>query len=324
MKKVLLLAACACVLRAQTATDATKGAAERGVQFLWNGGAPAAGAQLCTFSAGSSTPAATYTDSTGSKRSSNPITLDGDGRAHVWLGGSAYRLVLYTGGNGACPNAGAAVWSQDSVNEASLEAVNYVKAPSGSRKLIEAFTAGLAASDLAVAASLQLTRDTGGIADNGAAVVQGSKPSFGGALEYRKPLRYVALEASYAAVSTDARFYSKASGQRVDEFSLVRHEVSGQIVKQLYATRQFSPFFAAGIGNLFTSGPLTGIDCRLEEVVSVGMDARLTRDGRLSFRSEAVVHFFEAPDFADPGYRATRTVIIEPRVGLVWRFGGAR
>jgi hypothetical protein len=89
------------------------------VQFLDNNGAPLAGGYLRTCTAGSScsalhpfsapsTPLASYTDSTAGTPNADPVVLDSAGRASVWLGASAYKLVL-------TDSTGAVIWTQDNV-----------------------------------------------------------------------------------------------------------------------------------------------------------------------------------------------------------------
>lgn len=58
-------------------------------------GAPLAGGLLYTYAAGTTTPLATYTDSTGSVSNTNPVVLNSSGEANVWLTtGTAYKFVL--------------------------------------------------------------------------------------------------------------------------------------------------------------------------------------------------------------------------------------
>lgn len=79
------------------------------LQFFDLNGAPLAGGLLYTYEAGSTTPLATYTDSTGVSANTNPIVLDSRGEANVWLGGSSYKLALYT-------SAGVLIWTVDNIN----------------------------------------------------------------------------------------------------------------------------------------------------------------------------------------------------------------
>ena len=71
-----------------------------GWQFFDNNGIPLSGGLIYTYSAGTTTPAATYTTFSGLVAHSNPITLDSAGRVpggEIWLVmGSNYKFVLKT------------------------------------------------------------------------------------------------------------------------------------------------------------------------------------------------------------------------------------
>jgi len=70
-----------------------------GAQFFDNNGNPLAGGLIYTYAAGTTTPAATYTSSTGGTANANPIVLDSAGRtpAQIWLtAGNSYKFVLQT------------------------------------------------------------------------------------------------------------------------------------------------------------------------------------------------------------------------------------
>ena len=87
-------------------------------------GAALAGAKLCSYAAGTSTPLATFADYTGKSYNTNPVTLDANGRASVWIGSLYYKFVLRTGGTAypasdACTT-GTVVWTQDYVADAGM------------------------------------------------------------------------------------------------------------------------------------------------------------------------------------------------------------
>ena len=66
--------------------------------MLDNNGIPLAGGLIYTYSAGTTTPLATYTDATGATPASNPIVLDSAGRppnGGVW-GSGVYKFILKT------------------------------------------------------------------------------------------------------------------------------------------------------------------------------------------------------------------------------------
>lgn len=70
-----------------------------GAQFFDNNGVPLDGGLIYVYDAGTTTPAATYTDSSAVTNNTNPIVLDSAGRtpAQIWLtAGSSYKFVLKT------------------------------------------------------------------------------------------------------------------------------------------------------------------------------------------------------------------------------------
>ena len=82
-----------------------------GWQFFDSNGVPLAAGLLYTYAAGTSTPQATYTTSSGSIANSNPIVLDAAGRVstEIWLtAGQAYKFVLQT-------YAAVQIWSFDNI-----------------------------------------------------------------------------------------------------------------------------------------------------------------------------------------------------------------
>ena len=79
------------------------------LQFFDLNGAPLSGGLLYTYAAGTTTPLASYTDSTGLIANTNPIVLDSRGEANVWLSGAIYKFALYT-------SAGVLIWTVDNIN----------------------------------------------------------------------------------------------------------------------------------------------------------------------------------------------------------------
>lgn len=70
-----------------------------GAQFFDNNGVPLTGGLLYVYTAGTTTPATTYTTSSGTVANTNPIVLDSAGRTpnEVWVaGGVLYKFVLKT------------------------------------------------------------------------------------------------------------------------------------------------------------------------------------------------------------------------------------
>jgi hypothetical protein len=73
-----------------------------GWQFFDNDGNVLSGGKLYTYSAGTSTPKATYTTSAGNIAHTNPIVLDSAGRVpsgEIWLTGGTYKFSVFTSAN---------------------------------------------------------------------------------------------------------------------------------------------------------------------------------------------------------------------------------
>jgi len=90
-----------------------------GWQFFGNNGLPLAGGKLFTYTAGTTTPAATYTSSSGATPHANPIILDSAGRvpSEVWLTSSAaYKFTLKTSAN-------VEIWTKDNISGITSSAV---------------------------------------------------------------------------------------------------------------------------------------------------------------------------------------------------------
>lgn len=65
-------------------------------QSLDNNGDPLDGGKIYTYEAGTTTPKGTFTDATGGTPNANPIVLDSNGRADIWLDTGAYRFIIKT------------------------------------------------------------------------------------------------------------------------------------------------------------------------------------------------------------------------------------
>ena len=78
-------------------------------QFIDAAGVPLAGGLVYTYAAGTTTPQATYTDSTGATANSNPIVLDSRGEANIWLGSATYKFKL-------CDSTNTELWTVDNIS----------------------------------------------------------------------------------------------------------------------------------------------------------------------------------------------------------------
>jgi len=66
-------------------------------QFFTNNGVILSGGKLYTYAAGTTTPAATFTSSSGNTNHTNPIILDSAGRVpggEIWLSASPYKFLI--------------------------------------------------------------------------------------------------------------------------------------------------------------------------------------------------------------------------------------
>lgn len=78
-------------------------------QFFYASGLPMAGAQLFSYQAGTTTPIATFTDSTGGTPNTNPVIANSRGEMSVWITNNiAYKFVLEDPQNNV-------IWTRDQV-----------------------------------------------------------------------------------------------------------------------------------------------------------------------------------------------------------------
>src|SRR5229473_713628 len=108
---LLPLLLCASFSAAQTAVLSP----QPKIQFLNSIGVPLAGGCVQTYAAGTTTPQASFTDSTGNVSNSNPVILDSAGRASIFLTqGVQYKFVLTSFGGSNC-STGTLQYTQDNV-----------------------------------------------------------------------------------------------------------------------------------------------------------------------------------------------------------------
>jgi len=62
--------------------------------FFDSNGNPLAGGKVYTYVAGTTTPLATYKDSAAAATNTNPVILDANGQADIWLGTQFYKIVV--------------------------------------------------------------------------------------------------------------------------------------------------------------------------------------------------------------------------------------
>lgn len=90
-------------------------------RFFDSTGAPLASGSLYSYEAGTSTPQATYTDETGNATNANPVVLDSQGYADVWLDQNlAYKFILKD-------SSGNTIWTIDNVNAQAQGSIQNVR-----------------------------------------------------------------------------------------------------------------------------------------------------------------------------------------------------
>jgi len=72
-------------------------------------GSPLSGGKLYTYDAGTTTPKSTYTDKAGGSANANPVILDANGYADVWLDTGSYKFVLKNSSD-------VTIWTKDNID----------------------------------------------------------------------------------------------------------------------------------------------------------------------------------------------------------------
>lgn len=130
-----------------------------GWQFFTDSGTVLTGGLLYIYSAGTTTPVTTYSDSAGTVPNANPVVLDAAGRVsgEVWVtAGAAYKFVLKT-------SAGVTIWTMDNlrgINDASAVAWSVITGKPTTLAgygISDGITAATAAATYAPIASPSLT-----------------------------------------------------------------------------------------------------------------------------------------------------------------------
>jgi hypothetical protein len=139
------------------------------LQFFDANGAPLVGGKLYSYTAGTTSPLATYVDSAGTTTNTNPVILDSRGEANVWLGAATYKLALYSATN-------VLIWTVDDITAAATDTLA-VLAASGGSALVGYLPSGTGAVATTVQTKLRESvsvKDFGavgdGVADDTAAI----------------------------------------------------------------------------------------------------------------------------------------------------------
>lgn len=129
-------------------------------QFFDANGNPLAGGKLYTYAAGTTTPLATYTDSSGSTPNTNPVILDSRGEANVWLGSAVYKFKLTT-------STDVELWTVDNIASYNYDVLTALAASGGSA-LVGFLQSGTSATARTVQSKLRdfvSVKDFGAVGD---------------------------------------------------------------------------------------------------------------------------------------------------------------
>lgn len=94
-------------------------------KFFDSAGLPLAGGKLYSYAAGTTTPQATYTDTTEGTPNTNPLILDANGVGVIWLGSLSYKFILQD-------SLGVVQWTADGIQSIPNGSVTTVKLADGS------------------------------------------------------------------------------------------------------------------------------------------------------------------------------------------------
>jgi hypothetical protein len=143
------------------------------LQFFSTAGVPLDSGKIYTYAAGTTTPLATFADSTAAVNNPNPIILDSRGEASIWLGTQSYKFKLTTSDD-------VEIWTVDNISlgpfpdstasivAASVTAVGVVYAASNGSDLIGHKGTGVNATTTTVGAKLRQIvniKDYGAVGD---------------------------------------------------------------------------------------------------------------------------------------------------------------
>jgi hypothetical protein len=130
------------------------------LQFFDSNGVPLSGGKLYSYAAGTTTPLATYTSSSGGTANTNPIILDSRGEANVWFNAVSYKLKLTS-------STDVEIWTVDNLNGPDQTTLASLAASSGS-SLVGYTQGGSGAVATTVQAKLRQTvsvKDFGAVGD---------------------------------------------------------------------------------------------------------------------------------------------------------------
>ena len=240
------------------------------LQFFDANGNPLSGGKLYTYAAGTTTPLATYTDSSAGTPNTNPVILDSRGEANVWLASSLYKFKLTT-------SADVEVWTVDNVSTGNADVLALLAASNGS-SLVGFLQSGTSATARTVQSKLRdfvSVKDFGatgdGTTDDSAAIVTAS--ATGKYVFFPEGTYRIGTNISPASIKW---FSSSGAVIKFDEFIVltannVSVDVDGLIFEGPYSAAQYTtgvisntvktafdtPEYIDGSGNVYDGADFT-------------------------------------------------------------------
>jgi hypothetical protein len=173
--------------------------------------------------------------------------------------------------------------------------------------------------DVVLLATGNFTKTTTGTSDSGYRVYQSSRAAAGGGIGYEHWWKNNGVSALYSQTPTNSKLMSTTGQGKPDIWSLERYEWAILYKRKFYSSSRISPYVGSGgMGTILDGGKASGYDKQFGVAVTSGIDLRLTP--RFAARSGVMLDFIKASTFSDKTYSAEQTIMVEPHLGLVWKF----
>ena len=166
-----------------------------------------------------------------------------------------------------------------------------------------------------------ITKPSPGQTIYGLKLWQTNGTGWGKSAEYRRKIRgrnYGGI--LFSDTPTNSTLY--VSGQELSFWPIHRYEFDVLWTHEFAPVRhRVVPYVTSGAGAIALDGGSTesGWDRQAALVGGAGSDVRLSR--LITLRAGFTMDSFKASTYSDRHYRSTDTVMVEPRIGLVWDFG---
>ena len=168
-----------------------------------------------------------------------------------------------------------------------------------------------------------ITKPSPGQSISGVKLGQTNGTGWGKSAEYRRKIRgrnYGGI--LFSDTPTNSTLY--VPGQERYSWPIQRYEFDVLWTHEFAPVRRrVVPYVTSGAGAIALNGGSTGIHSGLDRqaalVGGAGSDVRLSR--RITLRAGFTMDSFKASTYSDRTYHSTGTVMVEPRIGLVWGFG---